>query len=93
MHALPCHDEDAGKEEINAFYNHEKGGVYSHDQMRALYTTARKTNRLPMRVFYGMIDSFALNTCLIFTHILPAFGGERSDKHSKFLKELATVYL
>ena len=23
MHALPCHDENAGKEEINVFYNHE----------------------------------------------------------------------
>ena len=34
--------EDTGKEEINVFYNQEKGGVDSHDQMCSLYTTARK---------------------------------------------------
>ena len=89
VHALPCHDEEAGKEEINVLYNHEKGGVDSHDQMHALYATARKTNRWLMRVFYGMIDSSALNAYLIFTHIVLAFGGNRPDKHSKFLKELA----
>ena len=44
MHAMPSHDDHTGKEEINAFYNEEKGGVDSHDQMCALYTTARKTN-------------------------------------------------
>jgi len=53
-------NEDTGKEEINAFYNQEKGGVDSHDQMCSLYTTARKTNHWPMRLFYGMIDSAAL---------------------------------
>ena len=76
MHAMPCHDEDAGKEEINVFYNHEKGGVDSHDQMCALYTAARKTNRWPMRIFYGMVDSSALNAYLIFTHNVPVFGEE-----------------
>jgi hypothetical protein len=35
-------DEDTGKEDINMFYNQEKGGVDSHDQMCSLYTTARK---------------------------------------------------
>jgi hypothetical protein len=38
-------DVDTGKEETNVFYNQEKGGVDSHDQMCSLYTTARKTNR------------------------------------------------
>jgi hypothetical protein len=33
------------------FYNQKKGGVVSHDQMCSLYTTARKTNRWPMRLF------------------------------------------
>ena len=36
-----------------------------------------------------MIDSSALNAFLIFTHSVPAFGGKRTDKHSKFRKELA----
>jgi len=37
-------EKTTGKEEINVFYNREKGGVDSHDQMCSLYTTARKTN-------------------------------------------------
>jgi hypothetical protein len=44
MHSEKNTDEDTGKEEINLFYNQEKGGVDSH-QMCSLYTTARKTNR------------------------------------------------
>ena len=51
--------------------------------------TARKPNRWPMKVFYGMINSSVSNAYLTFTHIGPAFGGKRPDKHSRFLKELA----
>ena len=36
-----------------------------------------------------MINSSTSNTYLTFTHIGPAFGGKRPDKHSRFLKELA----
>ena len=38
--------------------------------------------------FYGIYRS-ALNAYLIFTHMAPAFGENRPDKHSKFLKKLA----
>ena len=41
-----------------------------------------------MRVFYGIVDSSAFNAFVIFTHILPDFGGNRKDKRLKFLKEL-----
>ena len=81
IHAKPRYDEDAGKEEINVFYNHEKGGVDSHNQMCALYTAARKTNRWPMRVFYGMVDSSALSAYLIFTQNVPVFGGKEGWHH------------
>ena len=33
-------DKNTGKEEIHVFYNQEKGGVDSHDQMCSLYTMA-----------------------------------------------------
>ena len=89
MHATRSHDTVTGKEEINDFYNHEKGGVESHDQMCALYTTARKTNRWPMRIFYGIVDSSALNVFIIFTHNKPGFRRNRQDKRQKFLKELS----
>ena len=89
MYGTRSHDTFTGKENINVFYNHEKGGVDSHDQMCALYTTARKTNRWPMRVFYGIVDISALNAFVIFTHNTPGFGGSRKDKRQKFLKELS----
>jgi len=73
-------DEDTGKEEINVFYNQEKVGVDSHDQMCSLYTTARKTNRWPMRLFYGIIDSAALNAFVIFTENVPNFGEHKKEK-------------
>jgi hypothetical protein len=44
VHSEKKTEEDTGKEEINLFYNQEKGGVDSH-KMCSLYTTARKTNR------------------------------------------------
>jgi hypothetical protein len=72
-------DEDTGKEEINLFYNQEKGGVDIH-QMCSLYTTARKTNRWQLRLFYGMNDSAALNAFVIFTENVPNFGEHKKDK-------------
>ena len=75
-------DNVTGKEKINVLYNHKKGDVDSHDQMCALYTTARKTNRWPMRVFYWIVDSSALNAFVIFTQNTPGFGGNRKDKQS-----------
>ena len=73
MHSEKKREEDTGKEEINVFYNQENGGVDSHDQMCSLCTTARKTNRWPMRLFYGIIDSTALNALVIFTKNIPKF--------------------
>ena len=84
MHATRSQDTITGKEEIIVFLLPRK----SHDQMCALYTTVRKKNRWPMRVFYGIVDSSALNAFVIFTHNTPGFGGNRKDKRQKFLKEL-----
>ena len=74
MHSEKKRDENTGKEEINVFFNQVKGGVDSHDQMCSLYTTASITNRWPMRLFYGIIDSSALNAFVIFTENVPSFG-------------------
>ena len=91
MHATRSHDSVSGKEEINAFYNHEKGSVNSHDQMCAQYTTARKTNRWPMRVFYGIVDSSAQNAYVIFTHNTLGFGGNKTNKRQKFFKKIIQI--
>jgi hypothetical protein len=66
MHSEKKRDEDTGEEDIKLFYNQGNGGVDSHDQKCSSYTTTRKTNRWPMRLFYGMIDSAALNAFVIF---------------------------
>ena len=89
MHSEKKRDEDTGKEEINVFYNQEKGGVDSHDQMCSLYTTARKTNRWPMRLVYGIIDSAVLNAFVIFTENVTIFGERKKEIRQKILKELA----
>jgi hypothetical protein len=93
MHSEKKRDEDTGKEETDVFYNQEKGGVDSHDQMCSLYTTARKTNRWPIRLFYGIIDSAALNAFVIFTENVPKFGEHKKEKRQKFLKELALALI
>jgi len=61
--------------------------------MCSLYTTARKTNRWTMRLFYGIIDSAALNAFVIFTENVPNFGEHKKEKLQKFLKELALALI
>jgi hypothetical protein len=46
-----------------------------------------------MRLFYGMIDSAALNAFVIFTENVPNLGEHKKDKRKKFLKELALVLI
>jgi hypothetical protein len=89
MHSEKKRDE-ATEEEINVFYNQEKCGVDSHDQMCSLYTMARKTNCWSMRLFYGII---ALNAFVIFTENVPNFAEHKKEKRQKFLKELTLAVI
>jgi len=70
-----------------------KFGVDSHDQMCSLYITARKANRWPMRLFYGIIDSAALNEFVIFTENVPNIGKHKKEKRQKFMTELALALI
>ena len=58
----------------------------------ALYTTARK-KLWPMRLFYGMIHSAALNAFVIFTENVPNFREHKKNKRQKFFKELALALI
>jgi len=58
-----------------------------------LYTTARKTNHWPMRLFYGIIDSAALSAFIIFTENVPNFGEHKKEKRQIFLRELALALI
>ena len=71
-------------------YNKTKGGVDSHDLKFALFTTARKTNRWPMRLFYGMLDSFIVDAYVILLAKRPAYSSYSKDKRVYFMKSVAS---
>ena len=71
---------DGNTEEINMYYNKTKGGVDSHDQKCSLFTTARRTNRWPMRLFYGILDCSIANAFVIMSANVPAFGANKRDR-------------
>lgn len=54
-----------GKPEIILYYNKSKGGTDTFDQLCHAYTVARKTNRWPLRVFYGILDQAAVNAKIL----------------------------
>ncbi|XP_035214632.1 piggyBac transposable element-derived protein 4-like [Stegodyphus dumicola] len=68
MHHDDAIDEsdDTKKPEIIHFYNATKGGVDKVDEMSSLYSTARKTNRWPMVVFYCVLNVVVINARVAF---------------------------
>ena len=80
---------DGNTEEINMYYNKTKGGVGSHDQKCNLFTTARRTNRWPMRLFHGILDCSIVNALVIMSANVPAFAANKRDKRTYFMKSVA----
>ena len=81
---------DGNTKEINMYYNKTKGGVDSHDQQCSLFTTARRTNRRPMRLFYGILDCSIVNAFVIMSANVPAFAADKGDKRTYFMKSVAS---
>ena len=54
-----------GKPAIIAHYNATKGGTDMFDQLCHAYTVSRRTNRWPVRVFFGMLDQAAVNARIL----------------------------
>ena len=71
------------------YYNKTKGGVDSHDQKCSLFTTARRTNRWPMRLFYGILDCSIVNAFVIMSANVPAFAANKRNKRTYFMKSVA----
>ena len=82
-------NSEGNKEEINLYYNKTKGGVDSHDQKCGLFTTARKTNRWPMRLFYGILDCSIVNAFVIMSANVEAVAAKRRDQRTYFMKSVA----
>nr|CAI5846771.1 unnamed protein product [Callosobruchus analis] len=79
-------DQSSGKSEVNLFYNATKGGVDVFDQICHSKSTARRTNRWPLRVFYGMLDAGAVNAYVIYE---ANNVSARKSPRKKFLLQLA----
>lgn len=88
MHKDDSIDEETGKPEIITFYNQTKGGVDTLDQLCHNYTTARKTRRWPLRVFYGILDQCGVNALILFVNANPQWK-EQGKTRRTFLKELS----
>jgi len=59
-------NSDTGKPEMIMFYNKTKGSTDTFNQLAKTYTTARVTNRWPMRLFYGMLDQARINAFILY---------------------------
>lgn len=88
MHKDDANDEETGKPKILTFYNQTKEGVEHFVQLCQSYTTARKTGRWPLRVFYGMLDQSAINAMIIFSMANQEWKIDRTNSRRSFLKEL-----
>lgn len=76
-----------GKPNIVLFYNDTKGGTDTFDQLCHAYTVARRANRWPLRIFYGMLDQAAVNARILWS-ISQGPGTENHTTAVKSLKKL-----
>lgn len=88
MHYVGEVNENSKLPEIIDFYNMRKGGVDVMDKLCHAYTTARKTNRWPLRYFYGLLDIAAINSLVLYKWNADD-EPYPNDIRSKFLKKLA----
>ncbi|XP_066583594.1 piggyBac transposable element-derived protein 4-like [Prorops nasuta] len=54
-----------GKPNTILHYNDTKGGTDTFDQLCHAYSVARRTNRWPMRIFFGMLVQAAVNSRIL----------------------------
>lgn len=78
-----------GKANIILHYNDTKGGTDTFDQLCHAYSVARRTNRWPMRFFFGMLDQAAVNARILWNLKV---GAQTSKSAIIVLKKLI-VYL
>ncbi|KYN01690.1 hypothetical protein ALC62_07519 [Cyphomyrmex costatus] len=55
-----------GKPNIILHYNATKGGTDTFGQLCHAYSVARRTNKWPMRIFFGMLDQAAVNSRIMW---------------------------
>lgn len=70
---------------IILFYNLTKGGTDTFDKLCKTYSTARITQRWPLRIFFGMLDQAGVNSAILYK--LRAANSVLNRR--SFLKELS----
>jgi hypothetical protein len=85
MHHERSIDTTSGKPEIIMYYNQTKGGVDALDEKCAKYSTARRTQRWPMVIFFRMLDISGVNSFIL--HNL--YKDRTQVSRFNFLKTLA----
>ncbi|XP_032671956.1 piggyBac transposable element-derived protein 4-like [Odontomachus brunneus] len=78
------------KPNIILHYNETKGGTNSFDQLCHSYTVTRRTNRWPMRIFFGMLDQAIVNARILWKCKLKAANS--NEKYSAIVC-LERIYL
>lgn len=86
MHHNKSFDTETQKPTIITDYNMSKGGVDSLDKMCANYSTARKTHRWPMRLFYALLDITGVNCHVIYNSFRE---NQKFYNRGDFMKSLA----
>lgn len=82
-------NQTTGKPEIVMYYNQTKGGVDTFDQMCSTMSCARKTNRWPMTMFYGILNIAFVNSYVIYCHNVLA-KQEKPLNRREYMKKLST---
>ncbi|XP_039311769.1 uncharacterized protein LOC105198192 isoform X3 [Solenopsis invicta] len=85
LHTSGTIDEKSGKPEIVLFYNKTKGGTDVFNQLVHEYSTCRRTERWPMRYFYGILDQAGINCFILYTFNLQ---NNKKNRYT-FMEELS----
>ena len=82
-------DRDDRKPLVILDYNSCKGAVDTIDQMIASYSCARATRRWPLRLFFHLLDTAALNAFIVWTKNVPSWNSGKNFRRRLFLTDLA----
>ncbi|XP_060803393.1 piggyBac transposable element-derived protein 4-like [Amyelois transitella] len=85
MHHTASVDESTKKPENILYYNQTKIGVDLLDQRCSNYSTARRTRRWPLAIFYRMLDISVSNAYVINC----SNQAQKTESRFKFIKKLA----
>ncbi|XP_052381967.1 piggyBac transposable element-derived protein 4-like isoform X2 [Oncorhynchus keta] len=80
-------DREDRKPAIIRNYNHNKGGVDNLDKVIGTYSCRRMTARLPLVIFYNVIDVSSYNVFVIWNKINPTWMPDKRNKRV-FLEQL-----